>query len=105
MQGTIQKIVHFVKGMVEPEMIILFGSVADGKFNENSDIDLLIVTGDLHLKRSYTEKIINYSRELSLKADVLIYSTGQLEKESGKANSFVGSIMKHGKILYKKSTK
>ena len=41
---------------LEPEKIILFGSYAYGTPNENSDIDLYVVTKDEFIPQSFKEK-------------------------------------------------
>lgn len=41
---------------VDPESVVLFGSYAYGKPDENSDIDLYVVTKDDYTPQSYHEK-------------------------------------------------
>ena len=43
LEEEIHRIVEIIKKDYEPDRIILFGSLADGKIHEWSDIDLLIV--------------------------------------------------------------
>ncbi|MBW2737690.1 MAG: hypothetical protein JRE64_02340 [Deltaproteobacteria bacterium] len=76
MKRTLKKIIDYAVVIAEPEMIILFGSMAN-------------------------EMTISYSSELSLKADVLIYSGSEIERESQKSNSFIAAIIKSGKVVYK----
>lgn len=102
MQKTVNKIIAHAVEIVQPEKIILFGSVASGKNDVYSDIDLLIVTDNSSLKGFFIHQIKNFAREFSLSADVLIYSESELEKASLNATSFLSAVVKHGKIVYKK---
>jgi len=42
---------------LNPDMIILFGSYANGKPTEESDIDLYVVTGDNFMPSNFKEKM------------------------------------------------
>jgi uncharacterized protein len=102
MEKTIKKMVDYIVYKVDPEKIILFGSMASGNMNLHSDIDLLIVVDNADLKESYAELVENYARTLSVNADVLIYERMEIEKASLKANSFIRSVIKSGKNIYEK---
>ncbi len=102
MEKTLEKIINYAMSVAEPELIILFGSMADKKDNIFSDVDLLIVLDDIYVKNDIAAKIKSYSSELSLKADVLIYSRSEIERESLKPNSFIAAIIKSGRVVYKK---
>lgn len=42
-EELIQEIVRRIRGVSEPDRIILFGSAASGQMNRDSDIDLLVL--------------------------------------------------------------
>ncbi len=100
MKRTLDKIIDYAIEITEPEMIILFGSMADEMTNVFSDVDLLIVSENTLIKKDITAKIVSYSSELSLKTDVLIYSRSEIEGESQTPNSFIAAIIKSGKVVY-----
>ncbi len=102
MKRTLKKIINYAVMISEAEMIILFGSMADGMTNGFSDVDLLIVSENTLMKNDITAKIVSYSSELSLKTDVLIYSGSEIEREIRKPNSFIEAVLKSGKVVYKK---
>lgn len=104
MNRTLSKIVDFAVRVAEPERIILFGSMANGSANVFSDIDLLIILENTFAKKDIAAKIVSYTREMSLKADVLVYSESEIENERHKINSFVATILKSGKLLFEKNT-
>jgi predicted nucleotidyltransferase len=101
---TINKIINYAVEVAQPENIILFGSVAEGKNNVHSDVDLLIVTDNTYLKPYFVKQIKGFAREFSLAVDVLIHSRKELENASLNSSSFLGNIVKCGKIIYKKPT-
>lgn len=103
MKRTLKKIIDYAVRVSEPEMIILFGSMANNNDNVFSDVDLLIITDNAFIKKDIIEMITSFASELSLKADVLIYSRSEIERESQKSNSFIASIIKSGKVVYKKN--
>lgn len=100
MKRTIEKIVDFAVRVAEPEMIILFGSMADERDNLFSDVDLLVISENTHIKEYVRSKIESYSSELSLQTDVLIYSRKEIENESQNSNSFITAVLKSGKVVY-----
>lgn len=103
MKRTLEKIVEYAARVAEPADIFLFGSMAHGRANVFSDVDLLIVSDNPVIKEEVVARIRSFSQELSLRADVLIYSRSEIEKEKQKQNSFIGAIIKSGKIIYKKA--
>ncbi|HXL55213.1 MAG TPA: nucleotidyltransferase domain-containing protein [Chitinophagaceae bacterium] len=103
MKKTIDKIISYAVEVAQPEKIILFGSVAKGKSNVNSDVDLLIVTDNTYLKPYLVKQIESFAREFSLSVDVLMHSQEELEKASLNSSSFLASVIKYGKIIYKKT--
>jgi len=100
MTKTLEKIIAYAAMVAEPEKIILFGSMADNKANIFSDVDLLIITSDKTDKRHVSSMIESFSKELSLKTDVLIYSKAEIEKEVLVPNSFLAGIVKAGKAVW-----
>lgn len=102
MKNTLGKIIDYTARIADPEEIILFGSMGTGKANLFSDVDLLIISENSAIKKEVAERIKDFSRELSLKSDVLICSKSEIERETQTPNSFIAAIIKSGKIVYKK---
>lgn len=103
MTHTLTKIVAYAAHITEPESIILFGSYVKGKENIHSDIDLLIVTKQVFLKRKAERDIISFAKECSMKADVLIHTCDEVERASEDPFGFLNSILKEGIEIYKKN--
>ena len=95
---------------LEPEKIILFGSYAYAEPNEDSDVDLYIVTNDDFIPKSWREKMqvkLRFSkalRELKQHYDIdLITHTKKMYKKFIDLNSiFSREIFTKGQVLYDK---
>lgn len=99
---TLKKIINYSVEVAAPEKIILFGSMASGKQNLHSDVDLLLITNAIHEKRSIAYQINSFISELALKSDILIHSEEEIKKASLTPFSFLGSIVKESQIIYQK---
>jgi predicted nucleotidyltransferase len=72
---------------------ILFGSYARGNYNENSDIDLAIISEDFSGTRLFDNSMMAKAR---LKSSSLIETLPFRPEEFNTDNPFVREIMKHG---------
>jgi len=92
---------------LDPERVILFGSYAAGIPNEESDVDLYVVTRDDYMPKSWREKneiYLKISRELrSLRNEVpidLIVHTKKMNRKFIELNShFSREIISNGITL------
>ena len=95
----------------QPEKIILFGSYAYGIPTENSDLDILVVTGDDMIPSSFSEKSQIYLRISKSISDIktkfpidLIVHTKAMHQKFIELNSlFARELLTKGKVLYEKN--
>ena len=95
---------------LNPDKIILFGSYAYGTPNDDSDIDLYIVTNDDFIPKSFKDnfsiklKYLNALSELTDKiaTDVIIHTKKMNEKFLELNSSFARKIYSEGNVLYEK---
>lgn len=93
---------------IEPYKIILFGSHAYGAPEEDSDIDLYVVTTDLFIPKNWREKsevhlkVSRQLQELMLKYPIdLIVHTKRMHEKFVKLNgSFAKKVLNKGVVLY-----
>jgi uncharacterized protein len=106
-QDYIQELINQLK-MINPYLIILFGSHAYGEPDEDSDIDMLVVTNDDFMPGTYSEQL---EYRLSIKklirqtakkvpVDLLVYSKPMFEKFKALESSFSKEILQNGKKIY-----
>ncbi|MEI7425330.1 MAG: nucleotidyltransferase domain-containing protein [Candidatus Moraniibacteriota bacterium] len=81
------------------KMVILFGSRASGKAQENSDYDIAILTSE---EKNIGESMDNYSAVLSFLSRVLNVSDGLIDLTNlNKANPLLAyEVLFQGKMLY-----
>ncbi|MCK4613346.1 MAG: nucleotidyltransferase domain-containing protein [Thermoplasmata archaeon] len=80
------------------EKIILFGSMARGDFNEDSDIDMLVVWNGK--KKDGWKKLVDVSYRILLENDeyisLKILTPGEYRLLKEKHNPFILNVMKEG---------
>ncbi len=95
-------------GPLNPDKVILFGSYAWGKPDENSDIDMYIVTKDESMPRNYNDKMdlkANYAkaiRDIRKKhpIDLIVHTRGMDRRFVEIGSMFSRDLMKNGIVLY-----
>jgi predicted nucleotidyltransferase len=88
--------------------IILFGSLTSGDVQLESDVDLIVVTNDDHLPKSYKEKTEVYlkvSRALTditgkIPIDLIVYTKPMYNKFNELGSLFSKEISQKGIVLY-----
>lgn len=93
-----------------PEKIILFGSYAYGVPNENSDIDIMVVTSEEKMPVNFKEKsqiylmvsksISEIKREIPI--DLIVHTKAMHEKFIELNSTFSQELIQKGQILYEK---
>jgi predicted nucleotidyltransferase len=101
LEEEIHRIVEIIKKDYEPDRIILFGSLAEGKIHEWSDIDLLIIK---RTSKRPIERCLEVCRLIKPKIgiDLFIYTPEEYEILINERFSFLVNILKMGKVLYEK---
>ena len=92
---------------LDPDKIILFGSYAYGTPNENSDIDLYVVTKDEFIPQSFKEnnnlylKASRLVRDMRQKyaIDLIVHTKTMSEKFKEINSSFSRELLSKGKVL------
>ena len=102
MKKTIERIVAYTVQVAEPDMIILFGSMANHTYNAYSDIDLLIVVSENITKGQIASQVKYFAQDFSISADILVYSKYDIKEAMEFPHSFIAGVLKSGKIIYKK---
>ena len=92
--------------------IILFGSLSSGNYDDESDIDLLVVLDIDEIPETYEEKMklkLDIRRSLrkinrKVAIDLLVYTKKEIEKMTEEKGSFFKEILDTGKKLYEKAS-
>ena len=83
----------------QPQRIILFGSVARGEADAESDLDVLVIKDTLEpfVKR------LELMAELcppGVHADILVYTPDKLRRMVEDGNPFIIQALKEGRVIY-----
>jgi predicted nucleotidyltransferase len=99
---VIQEAVERIIAGYSPQKIILFGSYAYGKPDENSDIDLLIIkeTSKRPIERWMEVKCLVRDRSRTVSVSPLVYTPQELEERMAIKDFFIQEVLEKGKILY-----
>lgn len=99
-QETIQEATRRIVEYMQPEKVVLFGSYANGIPNEDSDLDILVITKTNlpHGKRTGTirMKLIDFKIPL----DIMVRTPDEIEYWIETPMAFTTQILKEGKVLY-----
>ena len=95
------------------EKVILFGSYASGEPGDDSDLDIIIVTGDDYIPATNREKmelhhkynvLIRKFRKL-LPIDLLVYTRLMYSKLQESGSQFSKELNRKSKVLYETANK
>ena len=98
---TIQAITQLIVERFQPEQIILFGSVARGEEDENSDLDLMVVLrpGEKPPRRGNPIHAA-ISERFVLPVDLLIRSYETFTTYRPNPNSMLSRMLEDSEVLY-----
>ncbi|RKY80905.1 nucleotidyltransferase domain-containing protein [candidate division KSB1 bacterium] len=98
---NVKNLVDKLKEAYKPELVILFGSGANGKFDKDSDIDLLIVK---ETKKRPLWRRIEVRKILATEqpVDVIVYTPDEFNKLKKDGRSFIKDVIINGKILFER---
>ena len=93
---------------LNPYLVFLFGSYAYGTPHKDSDIDLLVVTNDEFIPRTFKEKtnlyiavsehILNISKQVPV--DLIVYTLPMYKQFLKSDSSFSKEILSKGIVIY-----
>ena len=97
----LQEIVdRLVKGL-KPERIYLFGSLARGQSQPDSDIDLLVILPESRLSR-HRREALSYDLlwGLTVPVDVIVLTRDEFQRAARVKTSLASRVQVEGKLLY-----
>ena len=96
----VNKIVRSIAQAIKPEKIILFGSRADGTFDPESDIDLVIVYSGPKSKRQLKIDIHKLFSHPQFSMDLFVLTPEELESQKRIANTLAREVSERGVVYY-----
>jgi len=88
-----------------PEQIVLFGSHAWGRPDDDSDVDLLVIVSESKLSASRrSQQAHRCLGGLNVPKDVLVQTRAEVERALGVRTSLVRQIIEEGRLLYERAS-
>ena len=88
-----------IGSVLHPDKVILFGSYAQGKATEDSDVDLLVIC-------PFQGRSVDKSVEIRMKlrppfpVDIIVRSPEKVRQRMDMGDGFMREIIEEGKVLY-----
>jgi uncharacterized protein len=95
-------ILGFVDAVAErfrPERIVLFGSYAYGNTNEDSDVDVLVITERRGRAHDLATKV-RQAVPVNFAMDLIVHNQRTIDRRIGWNDFFLKEIMEKGVVLY-----
>lgn len=98
----INEIVNKIAVFYNPDKIILFGSYANGKPNENSDLDLLIIKDSDKPRPDRSTEIRKMLYGSMIPMDLIVYTNSEVQESLSKKYTFIYQAITNGKVVYER---
>lgn len=102
-QTTIREAVQLLKRAANPVKIILFGSYATGKADEDSDLDFLVVEKELKARRMEMVRLRRILRPLRIPVDIIVVSEQVFNDWADTPGTVIYEAALEWRILYERS--
>jgi len=101
---TPEKVQNAIKRIVEvsrPRKLILFGSYVSGNMHLNSDLDILVVTGDeIESPRKESVRIRRALKGIMMSMDILVVPESKLQELVNVPGLIYREAMRDGEVVY-----
>jgi len=96
----VDEIIQRIVATAHPQRILLFGSMARGQFNADSDLDMLvIVSGPVH-RRKIEQQIYANLHGITIPVDVVVATEEDINKFGDRIGSIYRPALREGKVVY-----
>lgn len=103
MEEKVREIINNIVRIVDPDIILLFGSRATGNMNEDSDLDLLVIKSDLKDSRRLMKEVYASLSGIGIPVDIIIVDKKRMNDHLNDPYMIYGEAVREGKTLYAKA--
>lgn len=97
----VRAVVDRIIEISRPRKVILFGSYVKGNMNLNSDLDVLVVSGDaIENSRKESFKIRKALKGILMPMDILVVQESDLEEMADTPGLIYREALKNGRVVY-----
>ncbi len=101
-QETLQEATRRLIDNFRPQRIILFGSQARGTADDQSDVDLLVVTNFVGKRKILMVEMDRALRGLGIARDIIVITPEEFERDSEIPGTIARPAAREGRILYER---
>jgi predicted nucleotidyltransferase len=98
--------VQLIVSEIEPQQIVLFGSMARGDAGPDSDVDLLIVEAQpfdkQHGRRRELARLWRLLSRFPVSKDIVLYSRAEVDRWRNSTNHLIARALREGRVLYER---
>ena len=102
-EAVISAMVDRIVGRFQPSRVVLFGSQARGVADEWSDVDLLVVMGDVPDKRRAAVEIRRSLGDLPVSKDIIVTTPEEIRRRGHVVGTVLHAALREGRVLYERS--
>ena len=101
-ETIISTMVDRIVGRFQPSRVVLFGSYARGTAIESSDVDLLVVMGDVQDKRRTAVDIRRSLGDLPISKDIVVTTPDEIVSRGDVVGSVLHAALREGVTVYER---
>ena len=98
--ALLAEIIQRIVAVSDPQQIILFGSQARGDARQDSDLDILVVKGEVESLRAEAARIYRALAGLSTPVDVVVARSDYVRRHRDVIGTIVRPALREGRVLY-----
>ena len=83
-----------------PDKIILFGSYARGDFDDDSDLDLLVIKDQVDSTHAETARLYRALADFEILIDLVVVRQSYVQRYGDLIGTVVRPALREGKVLY-----
>lgn len=104
LEEWLPRVVERVVESFDPLRIILFGSLARGEMDYDSDIDLLVVFEEVEWenKREITVDVMRALADLPVPKDIVVADVDEISRRGHLVGTVLRPALREGKVLYER---
>jgi predicted nucleotidyltransferase len=96
-------IIDLIVRCVDPDSVMLFGSVAQGRARPDSDLDLLVIGPFSGPRAARGAELAGLLEQCPMPVDLHLLTRREFEEEAGRSFSLAATIRRFGVVLYQRA--
>ena len=96
----LERVVDRLVQAFEPEMIILYGSYAEGLATRDSDLDFLVIIAQPITRRAEQKRLLGSFNDVPIPEQVITISKEEFEETRDVIGGIAYPAAKYGKVIY-----